>query len=162
MRYETVQKLKDKDFKRLTGVQRSTIEKLLEVVEKGLPEFGRPSKLSRADQLLMTLIYWRAYRTEFHIGKTYGVSEAIVCRTIKKGEDLLIQAKQFYLPGKKVLQPSDTFIEIVLVDSTEQPIEHPKIQCRHYSGKKKRHTKKAQLIANLETEEILAMDFYLG
>ena len=126
MRYETVHKLKDKDFKRLTGVQRSTFEKMLEVVEKGLPDFGRPSKLSRADQLLMTLMYWREYRTEFHISQTYGVSEATVCRTIKKVEDVLIQSKQFHLPGKKVLQPSDTVIEIVLVDATEQPIERPK------------------------------------
>ena len=126
MRYETVQKLKDKEFKRLTGVQRSTFEKMLEVVEKGLPDFGRPSKLSRADQLLMTLMYWREYRTEFHISQTYGVSEATVCRTIKKVEDVLIQSKQFHLPGKKVLQPSDTVIEIVLVDATEQPIERPK------------------------------------
>ena len=126
MRYETVQKLKDGDFKRLTGVQRSTFEKMLEVVEEGLREFGRPPKLSRADQLLMTLMYWREYRTEFHIGQTYGVSEATVCRTIKKVENALIKSKQFHLPGKKVLQPSDTVIEIVLVDATEQPIECPK------------------------------------
>ena len=126
MRYETVQKLKDGDFKRLTGVQRSTFEKMLEVVEEGLREFGRPPKLSRADQLLMTLMYWREYRTEFHIGQTYGVSEATVCRTIKKVEDVLISSKQFHLPGKKVLQPSDTIIEVVLVDVTEQPIERPK------------------------------------
>jgi Helix-turn-helix of DDE superfamily endonuclease len=126
MRYETIQKLKEKEFKRLTGVQRSTFEKMLEVVEKGLPDFGRPSKLSRADQLLMTLMYWREYRTEFHISQTYGVSEATVCRTIKKVEDVLIQSNQFHLPGKKVLQPSDTVIEIVLVDATEQPIERPK------------------------------------
>jgi len=126
MRYETVQKLKDGEFKRLTGVQRSTFEKMLEVVEKGLRDFGRPPKLSRADQLLMTLMYWREYRTEFHIGQTYGVSEATVCRTIKKVEDTLIKSRQFHLPGKKVLQPSDTVIEIVLVDATEQPIERPK------------------------------------
>jgi hypothetical protein len=126
MRYETVQKLKDEDFKRLTGVQRSTFGKMLVVVEKGLRDFGRPPKLSRADQLLMTLMYWREYRTEFHIGQTYGVSESTVCRTIKKVEDVLIKSKQFHLPGKKVLQPSDTVIEIVLVDVTEQPIERPK------------------------------------
>jgi hypothetical protein len=126
MRYETVQKFKDKEFKRLTGVERNTFEKMLKVVEEGLPDFGRPPKLSRADQLLMTLMYWREYRTEFHIGQTYGVSEATVCRTIKKVEDVLIQSKQFHLPGKKVLQPSDTVIEVVLVDATEQPIERPK------------------------------------
>jgi hypothetical protein len=71
-------------------------------------------------------MYWREYRTEFHIGLTYGVSEATVCRTIKKIENVLIQSKQFHLPGKKALQPSDTVIEIVLVDATEQPIERPK------------------------------------
>src|SRR5664279_4430089 len=126
MRYETVQKLKDEDFKRSTGVQRSTFEKMLEVVEKGLREFGRPPKLSRADQLLMTLMYWREYRTEFHIGLAYGISEATVCRTIKKIEDVLMKSGEFRLPGRKALQPSDTLIEVVLIDATEQPIERPK------------------------------------
>jgi hypothetical protein len=126
MRYETVQTLGNEEFKRSTGVQRATFEKMLEVVQAGLRDFGRPPKLSRADQLLMTLMYWREYRTEFHIGLTYGVSESTVCRTIKKVEDVLIKSERFHLPGKKVLQPSDTLIEVVLVDVTEQPIERPK------------------------------------
>jgi len=126
MRYETVQALKDEEFKRSTGVQRKTFEQMLQVVETGLRDFGRPTKLSRADQLLLTLMYWREYRTEFHIGLTYGVSESTVCRTIKKVENALIRSKQFHLPGRKALQPSDTIIEIVLVDATEQPIERPK------------------------------------
>jgi hypothetical protein len=49
-----------------------------------------------------------------------------VCRTIKKVEDVLIKSDQFHLPGKKVLQSSDTLIEIVVVDVTEQPVERPK------------------------------------
>jgi hypothetical protein len=126
MRYETIEKLNDEDFKRCTGVQRKTFEQMLAVVATGLRNFGRPTTLSRADQLLMTLMYWREYRTEFHIGLTYGVSEATVCRTIQKVENVLIQSKQFHLPGKKVLQPSDTIFEIVLMDATEQPIERPK------------------------------------
>lgn len=126
MRYETIQALKDEDFKRSTGVQRNTFERMLEVVEKDLCDFGRPPKLSRADQLLMTLMYWREYRTEFHIGLTYAVSESTVCRTIKKVEDVLIRSKQFHLPGKKVLQSSDTVIEVILLDVTEQPVERPK------------------------------------
>ena len=126
MRYETIQSLKDEDFKWSTSVQRHTFEKMLAVVGAGLGDFGRPTKLSRANQLLMTLMYWREYRTEFHIGLTYGVSESTVCRTIQKIENVLIQSKQFHLPGKKALQPSDTVIEIVLVDATEQPIERPK------------------------------------
>lgn len=125
MRYETVQALIDEDFKRSTGVQRSTFEKMLKVVEAGLRDFGRPPKLNRADQLLLTLMYWREYRTEFHIGLSFGVSESSVCRTIRKVEDVLIKSEQFHLPGKKVLQSSDTLIEVVLMDATEQPIERP-------------------------------------
>ena len=126
MNYETIEHLKDSDFKRLTGVQRETFDQMLAIVEKGLRDFGRPPKLSRADQLLMTLMYWREYRTEFHIAQSYGVSEATVSRTIRKIEDVLKRSKKFRLPGKKALEASDTVFEVVLVDVSEQPIERPK------------------------------------
>jgi len=126
MRYAEIQDRSDADFKRLTGVTHSTFKKMLAVLEREMPSFGRPPKLSRADQLLMTLMYWREYRTQFHIAQTYGVSEATVCRTIRKVEDVLIRSGEFRLPGKKALQPSDTVIEVVIVDVTEQPIERPK------------------------------------
>jgi hypothetical protein len=126
MHYETIQHLKGADFKRLTGVQRTTFDLMLKVVEKSLGTFGRPPALSRADQLLLTLMYWREYRTEFHIAQSYGVSEATVCRTIQKVENALVRSGKFRLPGKKVLQASDTVFEVVLVDVSEQPIERPK------------------------------------
>ena len=126
MRYETIQHLKDTDFKRLTGVQRTTFDWMLKVVEKGLRDFGRPSKLSRADQLLLTLMYWREYRTEFHIAQSYGISEASVCRTIHKVEDILVRSGKFRWPGKKALQASDTVFEVGRVDVSEQPIERAK------------------------------------
>ena len=74
----------------------------------------------------MTLMYWREYRTEFHIAQSYGVSEAIVCRTMRKVEDALVRSKKFRLPDKKALQTSDTLFEVVLVDVSEQPVERPK------------------------------------
>ena len=126
MRYEDIKDWKGSDFKRLTGVKPTTFAKMLTVLERELPNFGRPPKLSRANQLLMTLMYWREYRTQFHIAGSYGVSEATVCRTINKVEDALMRSGEFRLPGKKVLQPSDTLIEVVLVDDSEQPIERPK------------------------------------
>jgi hypothetical protein len=126
MKYETIQHLRDTEFKRLTGVERKTFEEMLHVIEKGLGNFGRPPKLSRAEQLLMTLMYWREYRTEFHIAQSYGISEATVCRTIHKVEDVLVRSKKFRLPGKKALQPSDTIFEVILVDVSEQPVERPK------------------------------------
>ena len=142
MRYETIKHLKDTDFKRLTGIQRETFEKMLEVIEHGLRDFGRPPKLNRADQLLMTLMYWREYRTEFHIAQSYGISEATVCRTIQKVEDALVRSGKFRLPGKKVLQPSDTVFEVVLVDTSEQSIERPKKAKRAITAVKRDDTPK--------------------
>ena len=71
-------------------------------------------------------MYWREYRTEFHIAQSYGLSESTVCRTIQKVENALVRSGKFRLPGKKALQPSDTLFEVVLLDVSEQPIERPK------------------------------------
>jgi hypothetical protein len=126
MRYKEIKDRNDQDFKRLTGVEHQTFKQMVAVLESELPNFGRPPKLGRADQLLLTLMYWREYRTQFHIAQAYGISESTVCRTIQKIENALINSGQFRLPGKKALQPSDMVIEIVVVDATEQPIERPK------------------------------------
>jgi len=80
-------------------------EKMLTVVKAGLRDFGRTPKLIREDQLLLTLMHWREYRTEFHIGLNYGVSEATVCRTIRKIENVLMKSGEFRLPGKKCYNP---------------------------------------------------------
>lgn len=37
-----------------------------------------------------------------------------------------MRSGEFRLPGKKALQSSDTLIEVILVDVSEQPIERPK------------------------------------
>jgi len=118
--------LKEAEFKRLTGVNRGTFERMRTEVERNAAGFGRPPKLGCGDQILMTLMYWREYRTLFHIGKAYGISESQVSRIVRKIEDILVSSGQFSLPGKKILQPSNLQIEVVLVDVTEQPIERPK------------------------------------
>ena len=125
MFYETIKTYDDARFKRCTGVRRATFDTMLDVVTIGWRSFGRPCTLSRADQLVLTLMYWREYRTEFHIGVTYGVSEATVCRTIQTVESLLIQSEQFHLPKKHHLLHPETEV-VVVVDATEQPIERPK------------------------------------
>ena len=142
MRYEEIKEWKDTDFKRLTGVKTETFNQMLMVLERELASFGRPPKLSRADQLLMTLMYWREYRTQFHIAGSYGISEATVCRTINKVEEALVRSGEFRLPGKKVLQPSDTIIEVVLVDVSEQPIERPKKSKNNITAAKRSVTPK--------------------
>lgn len=126
MRYEEINQRSDAEFKRLTGVSHQIFTMMLTAIEQESTQFGRPATLSKPDQLLMTLMYWREYRTQFHIAATYGVSESTVCRTISKIETMLMRSGQFTLPGKKKLVESETTIEVIVVDATEQPIERPK------------------------------------
>ena len=126
MRYETIKDVKPTEFKRLTGVKPETFGTMLEWLAETTRAFGRPSKLSLADQLLMTLLYWREYRTLFHLGQDFGVSESAASRIVRKIEDRLIRSERFHLPGKKALQTADTVFEVVVVDVTESPVERPK------------------------------------
>jgi hypothetical protein len=78
------------------------------------------------DQLLLSLQYWREYRTYFHLSVSWGVSEATVCRIVKRVEAILIQAQCLHLPGRKKLRQADAPYEVVIVDASEMPIERPK------------------------------------
>lgn len=110
-------------FKRLTGVRPATFLDMCEALEKHLPSGGRVPKLCREDRLLLTLMYWREYRTEAHIAETYGVSESTVCRTIHAVEAALMRSGKFRLPGKKALTKSATEYQVVVLDATECPYQ---------------------------------------
>ena len=125
MRYEEIKDRSAGDFQRLTGVKPQIFLQMLEALRSQLRVFGRPCKLSLADQLLLTLMYWREYRTLFHISQSYGVSEPTVHRTIVKIEKALMDSGQFRLPGKKALLESEMEWQVLLVDATETPIERP-------------------------------------
>ena len=129
MTYEQVQHLKPEAFKRLCGVRPETFAEMVNVLEakarkKRKP--GRPSKLSIANQLLMTLQYWREYRTYFHMAQWWGVDESTAHRIIRSVEDSLIQSGRFALPGKKKLHAADQALKVLVVDVTETPVERPK------------------------------------
>jgi len=129
MTYEQVKSLKSEDFKRLCGVRPETFNQMLEAVRahsRPKQKTGRPGKLCLSDQLLMTLEYWREYRTYFHIGQSWGVNESTAYRIIRKIEDTLTKSRTFTLPGKKRLTNSDYQVQVVIVDVTESPIERPK------------------------------------
>ena len=128
MKYEVLTKVSDSQFRRSTGVKRSTFILMLEILEEAYKakklKGGRHSKLTIAEMLLMTLEYLREYRTYFQIGLNYGVSESTAYKHIIWVEDKLIKSGQFSLPGKRALYGSD--IEITLIDVTETPIQRPK------------------------------------
>jgi hypothetical protein len=132
MLYKEIAGFNSSKFKRLTGVKREVFDQMLETLNQAKsasrkhPSRGAPAKLSNADKVLLLLMYYREYRTQFHIGITYGISESHVCEIIKEVETILLNAPRFHLPGKKALeQPENTF-EIVLIDATESPVERPK------------------------------------
>ncbi|QFS50208.1 Mobile element protein [Nostoc sphaeroides CCNUC1] len=50
---------------------------------------GRPPKLIIENQVLIVLQYWREYRTYYHIGLDWGLSESAVCRIVYKIENIL-------------------------------------------------------------------------
>lgn len=85
---------------------------------------GRPSKLSREDQILMTLEYLREYRTYYHIGIDYGVSESNAFKIIRRTEDALVKSRRFALPSRKE-GLDNPLITKETIDCTESPVERP-------------------------------------
>ncbi len=111
----------------------------------------------------MTLEYIREYRTYFHISQSYGVSESTAYKTVRWIEDTLIKNPNFALPGRKALLKSDVEYEVVLIDATETPIERQKKKQKYfYSGKKKKHTLKSQVIVDKKSQQIICTAFANG
>ena len=129
-RYEEIKQFSEEQFRRLTGVKKETfrlmVEILVEVTSKRYRKAGRKSSLTMEDRLLMALEYLREYRTYFHLGSSYGLSESACYRTCRWVEDVLIKSGKFSLPGKKALLKSEIEYEVILIDTTETPIQRPK------------------------------------
>lgn len=87
---------------------------------------GKPNKLEMEERLLMWLEYVREYRTYFHTGASFGISESACFRNCVWIEDTLIKQKEFSLPKRTAPLESDAKIEVVVVDATESPVERPK------------------------------------
>lgn len=130
MKYDQIEELSDEQFRRLTGVKRSTFKKMAEILreadQKKKNRGGRKSKLPIEDRLMMALEYIREYRTYFHIATNYGVSESVAYKIVRWVEDTLIKDPVFALPGRKALLKSDVEYEVLLIDASETPIERPK------------------------------------
>lgn len=109
MKYWQARQLSLRKFKRLCGVKRQTFRLMVELVkaqQKQKKKPGCPSKLIVEDQILVTLQYWREYRTYFHIAQDWKISESTVYRLVRKIENILIKSRKFTLPGKKKLLDS--------------------------------------------------------
>ena len=140
-KYNNIKDYNESSFKAVTGVSRVTFQAMLGVVKAAYAEAhknrGRHRKLSCENMLLMTLEYYKEYRTLECIGASYDLKKTNVGKTIKWVEEALIKSGEFSLPGKKKLAQSSLEFEVIVVDTTEIPIQRPKSKQRdYYSGKK--------------------------
>lgn len=145
MTYEQMKHLKPGDFKRACGVSPTTFEHMVQVLrehEQQKVKPGRPPKLSLEDQLLLTLQYWREYRTYFHLGLSWGIDESVVCRTVQRIENLLIKSKTFHVPGKKKLRDGGSAFAVIVVDVAEMPVERPQKNSVHTTVGRKNATRR--------------------
>ena len=126
---ETIHALPDAAFRRLLGVKRATYAAMLTELEgrhavKKKP--GRPPVLGLEKQLVLTLQFWREYRTQYHLAAEWNIQESTVRRTIERVENTLIKSGAFALPARPKAGGAEQQWEVVIVDVTERPVERPK------------------------------------
>jgi hypothetical protein len=122
---------------------------------------GRKHALSVEDEVIISLLYLRIYTTHFFLGGIFGIDESTSFRAERRVERALLISRKFSLPKRRVL--SEEEFTKILVDVMEIRIERPKRkQKRDYSGKRKAHTKKAQVILDGDRKEILSVDLGNG
>ena len=166
-------------FKAMTGLSLAEFETLAEDLVPALlaalaecrdrprrdraPGGGHPVELDHRDQLLLTVVWLRHYPIVVVLGYLFGVSEATASRAIARalpvleaaGRDTMRMPDPGRLRRKKLAELLAETPELArIVDSFEQPIERPGDRARadsFYSGKKKRHTLKVQVVVDEET-----------
>jgi hypothetical protein len=120
----------DPAFKELFGVKKEVFLQMHDILTAAYHERhrngGRHAKLSVGDQLLLTIQYWREYRSMKHLGYDFGIAKSTVSDTITLVEDVLARDGTFRLPGKKALVSKENAGRTFVVDVTESPIERPK------------------------------------
>jgi hypothetical protein len=149
-----------KAFRRLTGLTPAAFDHLLDRLvprydqaearrkdrpgRKRRPGGGRKHTLALADRLLMLLIYYRTYVTHAFLGFLFGIDDSAVGRNINPLQPLL--AGIFRIPERRIELAEDEIRELFF-DATERPTRRPaRGQREFYSGKKKRHTIKTQVV----------------
>jgi hypothetical protein len=168
---------KPKIFKNLTGVTVAEFQKLYQQTypiwqQQEQERLSRPNRqraigggrkyeLKFREQLLMTLVWLRLYLNTEALGYFFGINKSTVSRNTRRvlaalrvvGEGTLGWPEPpQHGQGKNVAQALAKYPDLfAIVDATEQAVRRSsddETQRQHYSGKKKRHTRKTQLMVN--------------
>ncbi|MBF0238257.1 MAG: transposase [SAR324 cluster bacterium] len=162
-RFNEMKNIREEEFKRSVGISSTQFESLLSSIKQYIEESRQKNPMKRRgisgaltleDKLLLTLYYLRHYATFSMLGQGFGISESYANKVYHSISSMLL--KVLHVPGPKTLM--DEKLECILIDVSEQPIERPSQgQKEYYSGKKKRHTIKAQLVVCALTLQILCV-----
>lgn len=168
-------------FKALTGITVDEFANLYSKVEPAWVEaenqrLSRPDreraigaggdyKLTLETRLVMVLFWLRLYLTMTAISYFFGVDKATVSRNLGRFLPVLRQISdpEFEWPeppsrgqGKSIERALRDYPELfAIVDATEQSVQRSQDnekQRAHYSGKKKRHTRKTAIVVNEQGE----------
>ncbi len=129
---------------------------------------GRPEKLLREEQVCLCLFYLRQMPTFEVLGMLFGISKTEANDTFHDWIPIIRDILPSSLLEQVSNQESDLlFVQEVLtnfkllVDTLEQPIYRPsdqKEQQKYFSGKKKQHTLKSQVIGLPEGKDIVEVE----
>ena len=170
IRVEKLLGLDDSNFKLHTGLTKNTFFKILGYLTEEFDKChkkGSNKGIGITCRFVLAITYWRDYRPMRQMSLDYDVSKSAICDSIKwveltlanwseiKIEDIKTEIKKIEEKGNK--------IEKVIGDVEEQPIERPTTnQEDSYSGKKKRHTIKNQIIITQDGKRIINLYNAIG
>ncbi len=138
-------------FHQLTGLTKAEFDALISrtsaqwaKIDGQKQHHGRDSHLPTwEDKVLCALMYYRTYVTHTFLGYLFSLHNANICRWLKRVEPVL--AKSVCIKKDRSMTPEK--ILKLIADVTEQPTQKPeKKQKKSYSGKKKRHTLKTEIV----------------
>jgi len=118
-------------YKEIFGVEKYVFDRLLRLLVvadtfQRKSTAGRKGRLSVLDKLVITLMYWREYRTYRHIAFDYGVGKTQIGDAVLWVENTIIASGLCNLKSARELRDNPSKIKIAIVDVTEQEIERPK------------------------------------
>lgn len=123
------------------------------------------------DKLLFILVYFRQYPTQEVQGYLFGLRQTQANQWVHRLTGVLNQAlgDELQLPERRPAKLKDVLSNcpelVFLIDGTERPINRPKDkdeQKTYYSGKKKGHTVKNNVITNRDGKVLYLSDTYEG
>jgi hypothetical protein len=128
---------------------------------------GPDHSLSMPDQILLTVIWLRLYPIHEVLAYLFGTSDSTVSRVIERVLPLLEASGRDSMrrpdPGRKRRRQLDQVLAAVpelnvIIDTFEQRVQRPRARAEadtYYSGKKKAHTLKSQIVGHEVTGEIV-------